>query len=68
MRGVIQTIGNQESSWKKRVPVVARFGNKFIVNKTASEEQQEWQREDNYGTLLVDEYSQNWSAEMGGSH
>ena len=66
MRGVIQTIGNQESSWNKREPVVARFGNKFIVNKTASEEQQEWQSEDNYRTLLVDEYFQNWSSWNGG--
>ena len=65
-RGVIQTIGNQESSWNKREPVVARFGNKFIVNKTASEEQQEWQNEDNYRTLLVDEYFQNWSSWNGG--
>ena len=36
--------------------------------KTASGEQQERQSEDNYGTLLADEYSQNWSSRKGGSH
>ena len=33
--------------------------------KTASEEQQEWESEDNYGTLPADEHSQNRSSRKG---